>query len=263
MIVQEALKLGAYDLKKHANRNLSTAFGITLGLVLLLALAGGAFFDGASITGTNASVIGPPVELIDFEKKELPQVIKTNRTPSPPPSLLPPEIKNILGTGPADAIGDLNPSDSTFDGPEIAGIEEMVHANNIGGGNGGFVEEIDPTKIKTGIVLPPRTDEISTEPDYVDGYISDGQKATYSTGQLQSNIAYPSLEREVGEEGQVILKVWLSKTGTIDKIEVVKGRGNFIDAARQAINKTTFAPATQQGHAVRSKLVVTVDFKLK
>ncbi len=269
MIVQEALKLGAYDLKKYANKNLAIGFGISTTMMLVLLLGGGTLAGAGSGADADTTTFSGPVTLEDFlEEQEPPEVTEETPpveplTPPPPPPAA--AVEQDLGTGSQGAMGDLELSATEVDGPEIADMSEVSFADTEGGGDGGISDDFgDDFEIEDDVDLSAKDENpIAEEPGYVDGFIADGKKATYSLGQLKGNIDYPTLERELGEEGSVTLKVWLSKTGNIDKVEVLRGSGNFVDAARKAVKKTTFTPATQHGHAIRSKLIVKVDFKLK
>ncbi len=123
------------------------------------------------------------------------------------------------------------------------------------------------------------TASVDDESTYVDGFIADGKKATYSPAELVSNITYPHYARRHDIEGRVALKIFLGKDGSVHKLKIIEVRINdaegmkekvrkkviqlFSSAARRAIIATSFKPATQHGEPIRSGLVVVIRFRLE
>ena len=266
MIIQEALKLGAYDMKTYANRNLAIAFGIASVMMLLL-LLGGNTLSGAGSEDEGEVFTTGPVTLQDFEELDEPPEV-TEETPPieavapPPPPAAAPEAD--LGTGSEGRMGDITLTTDVVDGPKVADMDEVSFADNLGGGDGG-AETFEPDfEIDEDIDLKAKEDAIiAPEPDVYPDFIPNGQTAKYSDADLQKNAVYPEIAKDAGLEGKVSIMVYLSKFGKIDRMETVKGNKVFINSARNAIKKTTFTPATQNGHAIKSKLIVTVKYKLK
>lgn len=74
---------------------------------------------------------------------------------------------------------------------------------------------------------------------------------------------YPPAARAAGVQGMVVLVVTLSRTGTIDDVEVLESAGKLLDeSAIQAARTWTFSPALRGGVPVRSKIRVPFRFEL-
>ena len=74
---------------------------------------------------------------------------------------------------------------------------------------------------------------------------------------------YPMTARRAGVQGSVVLRGIVRKDGTIDDVEVIKdlpyGLG---DAARDAVSRWRFRPATYRGDPIDVYYTVTVNFRL-
>ena len=74
---------------------------------------------------------------------------------------------------------------------------------------------------------------------------------------------YPLEARRAGVQGAVVVRGIVRRDGTIDNVEVIKdlpfGLG---DAARAAVSRWTFRPATYQGEPIDVYYTVTVNFRL-
>ncbi|HEY8132015.1 MAG TPA: TonB family protein [Thermoanaerobaculia bacterium] len=74
---------------------------------------------------------------------------------------------------------------------------------------------------------------------------------------------YPGAARRAGVQGPVVVRGIVRKDGTIDDVEVIKdlpyGLG---DAAREAVSRWRFRPATYRGEPIDLYYTVTVNFRL-
>ncbi|WP_434667746.1 energy transducer TonB [Aeromonas sp. NJAU223] len=75
---------------------------------------------------------------------------------------------------------------------------------------------------------------------------------------------YPQESRRRGEEGQVVLKVRVTREGTAESVEVERSSGyRRLDMiARRTVNRWRFIPARQNNAAVADWARVTIIFKL-
>jgi TonB family protein len=75
---------------------------------------------------------------------------------------------------------------------------------------------------------------------------------------------YPAIARRAGIQGPVVVRGIVRRDGTIDNVEVIRdlpyGLG---DAARQAVNRWRFRPATYRGEPIDVYYTVTVNFRLQ
>ncbi|RTL48508.1 MAG: TonB family protein [Rhodocyclaceae bacterium] len=76
---------------------------------------------------------------------------------------------------------------------------------------------------------------------------------------------YPPLSRRMGEEGKVLLRVFVSAAGGADKVEIERSSGSpRLDAAAQAsVRSWRFVPARQGSQAVPAWVIVPIQFSLE
>jgi protein TonB len=93
-------------------------------------------------------------------------------------------------------------------------------------------------------VLPPRFDA-----DYLDNPAP----------------AYPSLSRRLGEQGRVLLRVYVHADGSAGQVEISESSGyeRLDRAAREAVVRWRFLPARQGDRAVAGWVLVPISFNLR
>ncbi len=267
MSVLESVKLGAFDLKKTANKNLAIGFGVSL-LVTLVMIGGsrGVFAGGGDDLDTSSIAATGPVTLEDFMEEDL----ETQEETPPPEEILPPPpppatIALESGTGSEGRMGNLVATTEEVSGPDIADMSEIDIASLEGGGDGlGAAIDINEMEIDPEVDLGAVDKEVAPPaPEVYPDFVPDASPPKYNKGELQGNAVYPPIAQENNLEGRVILYVFVSKTGKVDKIQIARSDNKiFNEAAKAAVRKTTFTPATQNGLGISMKISVTVDFKL-
>ena len=77
--------------------------------------------------------------------------------------------------------------------------------------------------------------------------------------------AYPASSRRMGEQGKVLLRVFVSAAGVADRVEIERSSGSArLDAAaQQAVRAWRFVPARQGGQAVSAWVIVPIQFSLE
>ena len=77
--------------------------------------------------------------------------------------------------------------------------------------------------------------------------------------------AYPALSRRMGEQGRVLLRVYVDVDGAPSKLEVRSSSGSerLDQSALDAVRRWKFAPAKQGDKAVAAWVVVPISFNLK
>ncbi|MBF0376424.1 MAG: energy transducer TonB [Desulfamplus sp.] len=74
---------------------------------------------------------------------------------------------------------------------------------------------------------------------------------------------YPKVAQRLGIEGEVTLKLLIDASGTLIKVEVVKGAGRgFDEEAVRAVKHSKFSPAVQNGNPVGCVALIKIQFKL-
>ncbi len=87
----------------------------------------------------------------------------------------------------------------------------------------------------------------------------------FSAGYLDNPApAYPPLARRMGEEGRVMLRVYVEASGLPSKVEIRTSSGSerLDQAAMEAVKRWKFVPAKQGDTAVPAYVVVPISFSL-
>jgi protein TonB len=74
---------------------------------------------------------------------------------------------------------------------------------------------------------------------------------------------YPAAARAKGREGQVILKIVVSETGRVTRVQVLRGDEPFASAAVAAVKLWRYRPARVDGQATAVFRIVKVPFRLR
>ena len=76
---------------------------------------------------------------------------------------------------------------------------------------------------------------------------------------------YPPQSRRLGEEGKVVLRVIVTVEGGVDSVEVKSTSGSYRldEAALRTVRYWRFVPASRDGIAIQSAVLVPIYFKLE
>ena len=74
--------------------------------------------------------------------------------------------------------------------------------------------------------------------------------------------SYPLLAKQMKVQGAVVLEALISKTGSIQEIQVLSGPAILSAAAREAVKQWHFKPYYQSGQAVETEARITVNFTI-
>lgn len=152
--------------------------------------------------------------------------------PKEVPKVAPPESTTAVAAI-AVAVGGTGTGNGTAVGGPIARSEDdspaPVEVKAAGGGPVNLPEEADP----------PEPDENNPAPEY------------------------PEAARTTGQEARVVLKVVVEKTGTVGRIQVLKGEEPFVAAAIAAVKAWRFTPAMLDAQPIAVFLTIPVKFSLR
>lgn len=75
---------------------------------------------------------------------------------------------------------------------------------------------------------------------------------------------YPPLARRRGLEGRVVLRVAVAADGAVQEVTVLRGSGHAMldEAAREAVSRWRFRPATTGAGPVSAAVEIPVSFRL-
>lgn len=77
--------------------------------------------------------------------------------------------------------------------------------------------------------------------------------------------SYPPLARKRGNQGKVVLRCKVDKSGNVTSVEVIRSSGFRLldESARKTAYKWLFKPALERGAAVPGSVTVPVEFRLQ
>ncbi len=242
---------GAVEIKEIIKKYTFRAFIVTiLMFTILLLLYWGVVKISAS--STNQLKLAPIVKLqID---KLLPPTDE-NQAPPPPP-------EQIINSGPAARAGTPVPvpeTQITADMKDFATMEELGRASAEGGSgidNGGFAPNIDVNKKVNVEVRESESDPWEFVPVEKEPYID--------LAELQKKIVYPEMARRAGVEGKVVVRVLVGKDGKPMKTIIEQSDNELLnDAAKNAVMKSVFTPAIQNGNPIALWVSIPIQFRLR
>lgn len=123
--------------------------------------------------------------------------------------------------------------------------------------------EIDLEDIPPPPPPPPKSDggdepeffiAYDTQPELVGGYDF-----------IRKYLDYPTIARQAGMEGRVLVKVFIDEKGNVVDAVAIKtdGYSGFGQAAVAVVKKTKWKPARQRDKPVKVQIVIPITFRLK
>lgn len=244
-------------------RSDDVTWGVLLGLLLVSAGAHLGVLYGLPIVAVRHEA---PQHRIDLEIVELPKP----KPPEPPkepekPKVEPPKPKPKLVVKvdtpkpPPPAPPPPNeppPEPPKAPVPVVIGISLSNTA-----ATGGFAAPVGNT-------VYGKVDEKAVDPNSVKAYAAPkyappGGADAEPSVQYEFRSTYPEEARKNGIEGSVRLRVTIDEKGNVTECTIVAGPGYGLnEAARDALKKFRFSPATQKGEPVRYQFVYTYTFLL-
>lgn len=246
---------GARQFQEYIGKSTYRAFIITLSLLTMAVLAFAAFTYLNSSVMTIPSTTNYPIVLKPYTTAPpgvKPAVAEPKpTTPQAPASKTIKEPTPVLTAKPVPVATPVEPISS-----------EPIASNNTNGKNptgtetnpGGSQTATNPGGTQSGISeIPDKWDFNPVEKEPV-----------VNLAQLSKNINYPDFAKRTGIEGKVMLRVLVGRDGKAIEADVMESRYEILSkAAVEAVLKTQFTPAMQNGEAVNCWISIPVDFKLR
>jgi protein TonB len=127
----------------------------------------------------------------------------------------------------------------------VGGVPGGVPGGQMGGVIGGIISS---TAALPKVAAPQRV------------RVSSGVSTGLLIRKVQPN--YPPLARQARIQGNVILQAVISKSGTIENLQVISGHPMLVPAALEAVKQWRYKPYLLNGDAVEVETQVTVIFSL-
>ena len=241
---------GAVEVKAFIKKATWRAFFITIALLILLALIN---FLVVKIQSYKPEVKMPPKIQLKIDN-----IQQTEDVSAAPP---PPDV--IINNGPAVRAGSPVPVPDALIAPdmkEIATVDVQSRASSIGGDGVDLGEMAANVDVNRQVEMTVKTEE---EPD-INAFIAVEQEPGVDLGELQKKIVYPDVAKKAGIEGRVTIRVLVGKDGKPKKCEVEASDSEVLNrAAKDAVMKSVFTPAVQNGSPTTCWVSIPINFKLR
>jgi len=240
LVVEKLEKYGGIDLKRNAQKYMSNALGISIGIHLLLIL----FYVGYSwFTDDERHAVR--IRVHSIAELAPPPSTENNETmqpvaPPPPSDVVRPSLGIPVPV--PDAIA-----------PQLTLPTEKEMAPQA------------PTVTNNGPVDAPQLTikQPVTEEEPKEGEFVDVEQEPEPVEPIEKAIQYPEVAKRSGLEGKVELDALVGTDGHVIKVNVLKSDYDiFKQAAVDAVMKTRFTPARQNGQPLKVWITRTIRFKL-
>jgi protein TonB len=259
-------KYGAYNLRATYDLRLARAMFFSISTFVLIVCAPFLFTREFKVYEIGCK-LSPDFDdvIVDYIELENPDVVSGIQMGSNTPatnsqsvpdnffiSNLEPELIKVDSTlfvpgGTAD-FGDITSNVFGSETGELNGSANGVQGSK-GSDNSGVIDEI-------------KVEEV---------FISVDQMPVFGTGMddlfayMSKEIKYPSIARENGIAGTVVIQFVINRNGNVTQVQLVKGIGGGCDqeALRVIKGMPAWSPGKQQGRAVSVRYTLPVKFKLQ
>ncbi len=221
------------EIKKNPKANLEKFKGVFLLTGLAFSLGLMLFAFSWSAKAEAADDLGV-VEAISED--EVVMITKQDIKPPPPPE--PPPVIEVI-----NIVEDNVEVDDTPDFDEEMDEDEEI--------------EIDDTEDEVEESEPEIFVIVEDPPEYPGGILALRKF-------IANNVVYPAIARESDIQGKVYVKFVVTKTGAVDKVQIVRGVDDLLDVEAVKVVKklAKFKPGRQRGKNVSVWYTVPINFKL-
>lgn len=252
--VPKSSDYGAFELKEFIRKNTYKAFVVTISLLLLLFLI---YWGYSKASEQDLSKIPQaPISKISLQGPSQ-QTEQIEEAPPPPPSETVIDIATAAKAGTPVPVPD---ADIKEELKEFASVDDLAQSLSKEKGevvDFNQVQNIDLGEKKLEVV------KIDDEPN-IDDFIPVEKEPVVDLVELQKKIVYPEMARKAGIEGRVIVRVLVDKTGKPVKSVVQYSDSQMLDqAAKNAVMKSIFTPAIQNGQPISCWVSIPITFKLR
>lgn len=242
---------GAYELRKKSDDY--TVKGVVLAIVFFTLVI------SAPVIVNYVKGLVPKeledVKVVEVNTLEEPPPVDKNQPP-PPPAEPPPPLKSTVKFTPPEIKPDEEVPDEPPPTQEDMKEKDAAVKTEEGDPNGVDASLLTDGDGLTGDAAP----EIMTFAEQMPEFNGDLYKY------LSDNIKYPTVARENGIEGQVVLQFVVGKDGKIDESSIVPvkkvGWGLEEEAIRVVKSMPSWKPGKQNGNPVYVKCTLPIRFKL-
>lgn len=245
---------GFAELKLIIPRNTYRGFVITVSIFLLLLLGYWMYNKAVERSRTvlprapiSRISLSGPIQQLEEQKEDI---------PPPPPAQQVIEIATAAKAGTPVPIPD---AEIKEDLKEFASFEKL--SESLAREQG---QEIDISQLPQDFSLDQKVEVKKEEEPNIDEFIPVEKEPYIDLADLQRRIVYPEMARKAGIEGSVVVRVLVDKNGKPKKAVVQSSDSQLLDqAAIDAVLKSTFTPAIQNGQPIMCWVSIPIRFKLR
>ena len=234
-------------------------------LLLSAALHVGGFLALGDVAQRPAVQAQKPVELVVVEvQKPPPPPPPTPEPPRPAPPVRPPPVKVAR----APKVAPPPPAEEAPPPPNDTPPREPTKAPLVVGISMSSTTSAGTFSAPVGNTAYGKTADKATAPAEVKPYSAKRYVPVYRVDSAPTVLSeykppYPPEARRAQIEGQVVLSITVDSDGRVVAVKVLEGPGfGLNEAARDALRRFRFRPATQGGEPVATELKYTYTFQL-
>ena len=175
------------------------------------------------------------IEQIEQEVVQMEEILQTKQIQKPPPPPRPPV--------PVEVPNDEVLEDDDLDLDASLDIDEPL----------------------TALPPPPPAEEKEEEPETeIFQIVEDKPELIGGLSGLAAKIKYPEIARKAGVEGKVFVEFIVNEQGNVYNATIARGIGAGCDQeALRVISEAKFTPGRQRGKAVKVRMTLPIQFKLR
>lgn len=245
---------GAVELKEWIRKNTYRALIYTLSGFLLLFLF--YFIYGKATEKTIGPAYRAPISKLDVSM--ISQQTENQEEAPPPPTQQVVDFATVARAGTPVPVPD---ADLKPDMKEFANVEEL---NKSLSKNEGQIVDINQLPSNYDLGDSKKMDVQKEEVPDIDEFIPVEKEPNVDLAELQKKIVYPELAKKAGIEGQVIVRVLVGKNGKPKDAKIQVSDSEYLDkAALDAVMKSVFTPAIQNGQPIVCWVSIPIKFRLR
>lgn len=244
---------GAYKMRSESDRRHNTSM-IIVAVVAVIGFSLPRLIE--MVKPKQREVVTEVTTLSKLEKAEVKNDIKKNEPVEPPPALK----SSIRFTAPV-----IKKDEEVKDEEQIKSQEELTNtkvAISIADVKGNDEKGKDIADVKQAVTQQVEEEKVYTVIEQMPIFPGGEQELL---NYINKNIKYPVIAQENGIQGKVILRFVVSKTGAVDKVEVVRSLDPACDKEAVRVVKTLprFVPGKQNGVNVSVWYTLPVTYRLE
>lgn len=244
---------GAVEIKEFIRKNTYRALVITLSLLLLLLLI--YFVYGKATATKSGPLLRAPISKLTIQDISQ-QTEETEEAPPPPSTQQVIDYATAARAGTPVPVPDAQIKEDLKDFANVEDLNKSLAKNEGQIVDLNSIPNFDPDQnmnVKKEEEIPDSEEFIAVEKD-----------PQVDLGELQKKVVYPEMARKSGVEGQVIVRVLVGKDGRVKQTKIQHSESSMLDqAAIDAVKKSIFTPAIQNGQPITCWVSIPIKFRLR